>query len=234
MKLAKKVTAKSLQKKGKLTFYLSGNQEKASLATLSSKLFSSIWNLWHFQWSSEADAFRFVSAANPAAAVQDTALLPRSPFETFRPTSDVQVRNGAEKCYFQTASVRSTDPRFRLFLLCVVASNVLVGRSFSVRSNLLIKSCLVCASGLTTAFHCSSGQKWVSVEQTYSCPSETGSNVGSESKRTSKFKEFCLPHAFPRKEWRGEGEIKTSGKDLCGMCCQCVDYFNVQALSTAK
>ncbi|XP_065713449.1 claspin isoform X2 [Patagioenas fasciata] len=48
MKLAKKVTAKSLQKK-----------------------------------------------AGPAAAVQDTALLPRSPFETFRPTSDVQVKNGS-------------------------------------------------------------------------------------------------------------------------------------------
>ncbi|XP_059686627.1 claspin [Gavia stellata] len=48
MKLAKKVTAKSLQKK-----------------------------------------------ASPAVVVQDTALLPRNPFETFRPASDVQIKNGS-------------------------------------------------------------------------------------------------------------------------------------------
>ncbi|XP_027638818.2 claspin isoform X1 [Falco peregrinus] len=48
MKLAKKVTAKSLQKK-----------------------------------------------ASPAVAVQDTVLLPRNPFETFRPASDMQIKNGS-------------------------------------------------------------------------------------------------------------------------------------------
>ncbi|XP_065433188.1 claspin isoform X4 [Chrysemys picta bellii] len=48
MKLAKKVTAKSLQKK-----------------------------------------------ANPVAAVQETKSLPRNPFETFRPTSDLQLKNGS-------------------------------------------------------------------------------------------------------------------------------------------
>uniref|UniRef100_A0A8C0F605 Claspin n=1 Tax=Bubo bubo TaxID=30461 RepID=A0A8C0F605_BUBBB len=48
MKLAKKVTAKSLQKK-----------------------------------------------ASPAVVVQDTALLPRNPFETFRPASDIQIKNGS-------------------------------------------------------------------------------------------------------------------------------------------
>ncbi|KFO81281.1 Claspin, partial [Cuculus canorus] len=48
MKLAKKVTAKSLQKK-----------------------------------------------ASPAVMVQDTTLLPRNPFETFRPTNDVQIKNGS-------------------------------------------------------------------------------------------------------------------------------------------
>ncbi|XP_061870597.1 claspin isoform X3 [Colius striatus] len=48
MKLAKKVTAKSLQKK-----------------------------------------------ASPAVVVQDTPLLPRSPFETFRPASDIQIKNGS-------------------------------------------------------------------------------------------------------------------------------------------
>ncbi|KFO89355.1 Claspin, partial [Buceros rhinoceros silvestris] len=48
MKLAKKVTAKSLQKK-----------------------------------------------ASPATVVQDTALLPRNPFETFRPAGDVQIKNGS-------------------------------------------------------------------------------------------------------------------------------------------
>ncbi|XP_074970739.1 claspin isoform X1 [Phalacrocorax aristotelis] len=48
MKLAKKVTAKSLQKK-----------------------------------------------ASPAVVVQDTTLLPRNPFETFRPASDIQVKNGS-------------------------------------------------------------------------------------------------------------------------------------------
>lgn len=193
-----------------------------------------MWNLYCFRWSWEADAFRFVSAASPAAVVQDTTLLPRNPFEAFRPTSDVQVRNGAENWYFQTASVRSADPTFWPFLVCVVASNILVGRSFSVKSNLLIKELSCSSQWFNTAFLCSSGQKWVSLEQTYSCPSETGSNVRSESKRTSKFKEFCLSHAFPREEWRGEGEIQTSGKDLCGMCCQCVDYFNIQALSAAK
>uniref|UniRef100_A0A8C0BJ06 Claspin n=1 Tax=Buteo japonicus TaxID=224669 RepID=A0A8C0BJ06_9AVES len=48
MKLAKKVTAKSLQKK-----------------------------------------------ASPAVVVQDTTLLPRNPFETFRPASDIQIKNGS-------------------------------------------------------------------------------------------------------------------------------------------
>ncbi|KAM6108642.1 claspin [Pterocles gutturalis] len=48
MKLAKKVTAKSLQKK-----------------------------------------------ASPAVVVPDTTLLPRNPFETFRPASDVQIKNGS-------------------------------------------------------------------------------------------------------------------------------------------
>ncbi|XP_054658714.1 claspin [Grus americana] len=48
MKLAKKVTAKSLQKK-----------------------------------------------ASPAAVVQDTTLLPRNPFEAFRPASDIQIKNGS-------------------------------------------------------------------------------------------------------------------------------------------
>ncbi|CAM9822042.1 unnamed protein product [Bubo scandiacus] len=48
MKLAKKVTAKSLQKK-----------------------------------------------ASPAVVVQDTALLPRNPFETFRPAGDIQIKNGS-------------------------------------------------------------------------------------------------------------------------------------------
>ncbi|XP_065277812.1 claspin [Emys orbicularis] len=48
MKLAKKVTVKSLQKK-----------------------------------------------ANPVAAVQETKSLPRNPFETFRPTSDLQLKNGS-------------------------------------------------------------------------------------------------------------------------------------------
>ncbi|KFQ32898.1 Claspin, partial [Mesitornis unicolor] len=48
MKLAKKVTAKSLQKK-----------------------------------------------ANPAVAVPDTTLLPRNPFEAFRPAGDVQIKNGS-------------------------------------------------------------------------------------------------------------------------------------------
>lgn len=48
MKLAKKVTAKTLQKK-----------------------------------------------ASPAAVVQDSTLLPRNPFETFRPASDIQVKNGS-------------------------------------------------------------------------------------------------------------------------------------------
>ncbi|XP_030320104.1 claspin [Calypte anna] len=48
MKLAKKVTAKSLQKK-----------------------------------------------ASPAVVVQDTALLPRNPFEAFRPASDLQIKNGS-------------------------------------------------------------------------------------------------------------------------------------------
>ncbi|KAM7083107.1 claspin isoform 3-T3 [Ciconia maguari] len=48
MKLAKKVTAKSLQKK-----------------------------------------------ASPAAVVQDTTLLPRNPFETFRPAGDIQIKNGS-------------------------------------------------------------------------------------------------------------------------------------------
>eukprot|EP00075_Anas_platyrhynchos_P010617 XP_027299870.1 claspin [Anas platyrhynchos] len=48
MKLAKKVTAKSLQKK-----------------------------------------------ASPATVVQDTKLLPRNPFETFRPASDIQIKNGS-------------------------------------------------------------------------------------------------------------------------------------------
>lgn len=48
MKLAKKVTAKSLQKK-----------------------------------------------ASPAAVVQDTKLLPRNPFETLRPASDIQIKNGS-------------------------------------------------------------------------------------------------------------------------------------------
>ncbi|NXC43158.1 CLSPN protein, partial [Penelope pileata] len=48
MKLAKKVTAKSLQKR-----------------------------------------------ASPAVAVQDTKLLPRNPFETFRPASDLQIKNGS-------------------------------------------------------------------------------------------------------------------------------------------
>ncbi|XP_075378195.1 claspin isoform X3 [Mycteria americana] len=48
MKLAKKVTAKSLQKK-----------------------------------------------ASPAAVVQDTTLLPRNPFETFRPAGDTQIKNGS-------------------------------------------------------------------------------------------------------------------------------------------
>ncbi|KAM6045629.1 LOW QUALITY PROTEIN: claspin [Chlamydotis macqueenii] len=51
MKLAKKVTAKSLQ----------NLQKKAS----------------------------------PAVTVQDTTLLPRNPFETFRPASDVQIKNGS-------------------------------------------------------------------------------------------------------------------------------------------
>ncbi|XP_074418724.1 claspin isoform X2 [Larus michahellis] len=48
MKLAKKVTAKSLQKK-----------------------------------------------ASPAVVVQDTVLLPRNPFEAFRPASDIQIKNGS-------------------------------------------------------------------------------------------------------------------------------------------
>ncbi|XP_021231169.1 claspin isoform X3 [Numida meleagris] len=48
MKLAKKVTAKSLQKR-----------------------------------------------ASPAAVVQDAKLLPRNPFETFRPASDIQIKNGS-------------------------------------------------------------------------------------------------------------------------------------------
>ncbi|KFW05198.1 Claspin, partial [Fulmarus glacialis] len=48
MKLAKKVTAKTLQKK-----------------------------------------------ASPAAVVQDSTLLPRNPFETFRPASDIQIKNGS-------------------------------------------------------------------------------------------------------------------------------------------
>ncbi|XP_056364889.1 claspin isoform X2 [Oenanthe melanoleuca] len=48
MKLAKKVTAKSLQKK-----------------------------------------------ATPAVVVQDTALLPRNPFEAFRPAGDIQIKNGS-------------------------------------------------------------------------------------------------------------------------------------------
>ncbi|XP_014113930.1 PREDICTED: claspin isoform X1 [Pseudopodoces humilis] len=48
MKLAKKVTAKSLQKK-----------------------------------------------ASPAVVIQDTTLLPRNPFEAFRPASDIQVKNGS-------------------------------------------------------------------------------------------------------------------------------------------
>ncbi|KAM6314009.1 claspin isoform 2-T2 [Podargus strigoides] len=48
MKLAKKVTAKSLQKK-----------------------------------------------ASPAAVVQDTALIPRNPFEAFRPASDIQIKSGS-------------------------------------------------------------------------------------------------------------------------------------------
>ncbi|XP_032936858.1 claspin isoform X3 [Catharus ustulatus] len=48
MKLAKKVTAKSLQKK-----------------------------------------------ASPAVVVQDTTLLPRNPFETFRPAGDIQIKNGS-------------------------------------------------------------------------------------------------------------------------------------------
>ncbi|XP_010157320.1 PREDICTED: claspin, partial [Eurypyga helias] len=48
MKLAKKVTAKSLQKK-----------------------------------------------ASPAAVVRDTTLLPRNPFETFRPAGDIQIKNGS-------------------------------------------------------------------------------------------------------------------------------------------
>ncbi|KFV13910.1 Claspin, partial [Tauraco erythrolophus] len=48
MKLAKKVTAKSLQKK-----------------------------------------------ASPAVVVQDTTLLPRNPFEAFRPASDIQIKNGS-------------------------------------------------------------------------------------------------------------------------------------------
>uniref|UniRef100_A0A663MW71 Claspin n=1 Tax=Athene cunicularia TaxID=194338 RepID=A0A663MW71_ATHCN len=33
--------------------------------------------------------------ASPAVVVQDTALLPRNPFETFRPASDVQIKNGS-------------------------------------------------------------------------------------------------------------------------------------------
>ncbi|XP_068015437.1 claspin isoform X3 [Melanerpes formicivorus] len=52
MKLAKKVTAKSLQKKGK---------QKAS----------------------------------PAVVVKDATLVPSNPFETFRPASDVQIKNGS-------------------------------------------------------------------------------------------------------------------------------------------
>jgi len=43
--------------------------------------------------------------ASPAVVVQDAKLLPRNPFETFRPASDIQVGIGSEKWYFQAASV---------------------------------------------------------------------------------------------------------------------------------
>lgn len=44
--------------------------------------------------------------ASPAVVVQDTSLLPRNPFDAFRPAGDIQVGTNPQKWHFPTQPIQ--------------------------------------------------------------------------------------------------------------------------------
>lgn len=82
MKLAKKVTVKSLQKKGELDFYWSDKKRRGK--------------------GTKTDLSPMSLPASPAVVPQDTTLLPRNPFEAFKPAGDIQVGTNPQKWHFPT------------------------------------------------------------------------------------------------------------------------------------